>query len=96
MFRTVGITRLGLQIVNKIAFSGLGGLTWRPAYLFQVAFYVSPPSEDASAINKIYVCKRVINGGELSDDTTFDVLLGMDVLTTGTLVLDKEKFKFSF
>ena len=40
---------------------------------------------------------KEINGGELSDGNTFDVLLGMDVLTTGNLRVDKDgTFSFSF
>jgi hypothetical protein len=39
----------------------------------------------------------VINGGELSDAHTFDVLLGMDVITTGNLQIDKAgTFRFTF
>lgn len=90
------VQKLGLQLVNKLPFAGLGGVSWRPAYLFHVAFYESPPSVVPSAVSRIHVCKRVINGGELSDEHTFDVLLGMDVLTTGSLRIDKDGFEFSF
>ena len=90
------VAQVGLQQVNKLPFAGLGGLSWRPGYLFNVAFYESPPGE-SSAPSKIHVCRNVINGGELSDEHTFDVLLGMDILTTGNLQIDKGgTFAFSF
>lgn len=34
--------------------------------------------------------------GPLTDERTFDILLGMDVLTTGNLHIDKSEFKFRF
>ena len=91
------VAQLGLQQVNKIEFSGLEGTTWRAGYLFHVAFYVSSPPIHETIPNRIRVLKRVINGGELSDEHTFDVLLGMDVLTTGDLQIGKDgTFKFEF
>jgi hypothetical protein len=90
------VSALGLQQVNKRLINGLGGLSWRPAYLFHVAFYETPPV-DENDISKIRICMKEINGGELSDGNTFDVLLGMDVLTTGNLHVDKDgTFSFSF
>jgi hypothetical protein len=90
------VARLGLQQVNKIEFSGLGGTTWRPGYLFHVAFYQTPP-RDQSEVSRIRVLNRGINGGELLDEHTFDVLLGMDVLTTGNLHINKDgTFRFLF
>ena len=90
------VTKVGLQQVNKIEFSGLGGTTWRPGYLFHVAFYKSPPT-DQTEVSTIQVLNRAINGGELLDEHTFDVLLGMDVLTTGNLHINKDRtFSFLF
>jgi len=41
--------------------------------------------------------KKAINGGALLDEHTIDVLLGMDVLTTGSLHIDKAgTFRFAF
>ena len=90
------VTQLNLQIVNKIHFSHMGGTAWLNGYLFHIAFYANPPTRNTQ-ISKIQVLKRVINGGELPDGHTFDVLLGMDVLTTGDLQIGKDgKFTFSF
>jgi predicted aspartyl protease len=91
------VAQLGLQQVNKLPFDGMGGISWRRAYLFHVAFYEAPPSEDSALVSKIHICRKTINGGELSDEHTFDVLLGMDILTTGHFRVDRDgTFSFSF
>ncbi len=90
------VSSLGLQQVNMRRYNGLGGLFDRPAYLFHVAFYHAVPTAPA-AINPISICLKEINGGALSDEDTFDVLLGMDVLRTGNLRVDKDgTFSFEF
>jgi len=90
------VERTGLQVVNRIPFAGLGGVSWRPAYLFHVAFYESSPTGVPQEVSRIRLCRKVINGGELSDEPTFDVLLGMDIITTGTLTIDRDGFRFAF
>jgi hypothetical protein len=88
------VAALGLQQVNVLDFSGLGGRTQRPGYLFHVAFF---PPATTTEISKLQVLKKVINGGELLDEHTFDVLLGMDVITTGNLHIEKAgTFRFTF
>ena len=90
------VSDVGLQQVNKREFAGLGGSSWRPAYLFHVAFYAEPPAS-ITDISKIHICLKEINGGELSAENTFDVLLGMDILTTGELRIDRDgRFSFTF
>ena len=75
--------RLGLQPVNKLPFSGLGAYRGGQPTSSTWHFMSRLPVDNELEISKIHVCKRVINGGELSDEQTFDVLLGMDVLTIG-------------
>jgi hypothetical protein len=90
------VSRLNLQLVNKLDFSGLGGMSRRNGYLFHVAFYESPPVRDTE-VSKIQIMRRAINGGELSQEDTFDVLLGMDVITTGSLHIERDgSFRFIF
>jgi hypothetical protein len=91
------VSQLGLQQVNKLPFDGMGGISWRRGYLFHVAFYESPPPTDSNPVSRIHICRKEINGGELSDEHTFDVLLGMDILTTGNLQIHKTgTFSFEF
>ena len=89
------VEKMGLQQVTLMKVAGLGGVTWRPGYLFHVAFYDRPPMDPLER-SRIQVLKRDILGGELTDEHTFDVLLGMDVLTTGQLYIDKDGFRFKF
>ncbi len=88
------VAALGLEQVNVLEFSGLGGSARRPGYLFHVAFF---PPTTSTEISKLQVLRKVINGGGLLDEHTFDVLLGMDVITTGSLQIDKAgTFRLSF
>jgi hypothetical protein len=90
------VAALGLEQVNRIRVAGLGGVSSRPAYLFHVAFYERPPV-GPDDISRIHICTKEINGGELTDEHTFDVLLGMDVLGTGDLHFRKDgSWTFSF
>ncbi len=93
--RVVGT--LGLEPVSKKAYAALGGRIYRDAYLFHVAFYGDDAAGSAAGVERIHVCSQVIHGGEVDDGLSFDVLLGMDVITTGTLVIDRDgRFSFSY
>jgi hypothetical protein len=97
MIATRVVNALGLREVNKLPFAGMGGLSWRAAYLFQVGFYDGEATPVGEGIARVHVCKRVVNGGELTHEPHFDVLLGMDILTTGTLRIDRDgTFSFGF
>ena len=86
------VSKLGLMPVNRVLFHGLGGQSWRDAYLFHVAFYMT-----TGAVSRIQICTKVINGGEILDNPSFDVLLGMDVITTGDLSINKDgSFRFEW
>jgi gag-polyprotein putative aspartyl protease len=90
------VAKLNLQLVNKLDFASMEGVSRRNGYLFHVGFYQSPAVTDTE-ISNVQVFKRVINGGELPDGNTFDVLLGMDVITSGNLSIDKDgTFRFLF
>lgn len=50
-----------------------------------------------SIVNNMHVCAKVITGGEIEDQDSFDVLLGMDVITTGNLTISVDgTFGFAF
>ena len=96
MIATRVVTQLGLQQVTKRQYACLGGVIWRPAYLFHVAFYEETPGQIETP-SKIHTYRKAIIGGELSDEPSFDVLLGMDILATGDLHVGKDgTFSFSF
>jgi hypothetical protein len=79
------------------------GDDWRDAYLFQLAFYgellpIGDSEEDGVAeVNRMHVCTKVINGGRIENEPSWDVLLRMGVICTGILTIDKAgTFSFAF
>jgi Aspartyl protease len=95
---------VGLQPIGKIALQGIGGaITYHNGYLFHVAFMLprgAPqplPSGQTQQQFMIFIQQNVIHGGELSSAVGFDVLLGMDIISTGALHIEGNgAFSFSF
>jgi len=100
------ISDLGLIPVGPAKFHGIHSVKIGVVYLFRVAFYGDVAGKDLLAtrsiktdkeVHKIYICPTDIEGGEIDEQPNFDVLLGMDVLRTGNLRIDKSgDFSFSF
>lgn len=92
------VRTLGLQPATKVLYRNKDGLLWTPAYLFHVVFHPPVPSaNNTQPISRTRVFKRVIVGGEIEDQPSFDVLLGMDVITSGKLTVSSDgTFKFEF
>jgi len=99
------IRSLGLQPRGKMLVSGVGPRAhYHNAYLFHVAFVVPliAPTQAMQAGTPsvpalINVQKDPIYGAEIpATGGLFDVLLGMDVLTTGLLVVQNGQFSFSY
>src|ERR1700722_16024357 len=73
---------LGLQPATKLPYRNKDGLIWTTAYLFHVVFYgkavplAGDSDEDGeSLISQTDVCTKVVTGGEIDDQDSFDVLL---------------------
>ena len=83
------VSELSLQPVTAIPYMSLDGLVYRKACLFHVALYESLTVENlqryGSEPYKIHICRKEIIGGILNDGTSFDVLLGMDIISTWEL-----------
>jgi hypothetical protein len=92
------VRTLGLQPATKVLYHSKDGLSWTPAYLFHVVFYPPVPSaHNVRAVSRTFVFKRVITGGEIEDQPSFGVLLGMDVITSGELTISSDgSFMFKF
>ncbi len=95
---------VGLMPIGKVPLMGIGGaVTYHNGYLFHVAFTIpiaAPlPASSVPARQQvmIFVQAQVIHGGELTSAAGFDVLLGMDILSTGALHIEGNgTFSFSF
>ncbi len=82
--------QVGLRPTGKGLVFGVHGAEYVNNYLFQVAFLFAshdPGAETATVT--IHVLNKDIEGSELNlGDANFDVLLGMDVLSTCSLSVE--------
>jgi hypothetical protein len=97
--------KVGLTPIGQIPIQGVGHtMTYHNAYLFHVAFVVplsqtgQPLPAGAGVDTMIFMQPNPIYGGEItSSGEHFDVLLGMDVISTGSLAVEGNgTFSFSF
>jgi predicted aspartyl protease len=94
------VNTLGLQPHGKIPVQGVGHtVTYHNGYLFHVAFTLPIVSQGQIVPNQLLVFSHpsVIYGAELTATMGFDVLLGMDILSSGSLKVEGSgHFSFSF
>jgi hypothetical protein len=101
--------RIKLQPVGKVPIQGVGGIQNHNSYLFLVAFPFAlppgvtlaglPPPGPGQVQGQIQVLERAIQGCDFPGGSSadFQVILGMDVLRTGSLVVQgNNTFSFSF
>jgi hypothetical protein len=90
--------------MGKIPLQGIGTrVTYHNGYLFHVAFVIpstTPPGAPAPPPGQAYglmaVNGTVIHGGEITAPVGFDVLLGMDIISGGSLHIEGNgTFSFS-
>ena len=92
-------SRLSLEPTGIIRIHGFGGAKDHNCYLFKVGFVDLQQTEIGFQSPMFYMVEKEIQGAEFDcgPDADFDVLLGMDVLSIGTLtVANTRRFKFSF
>jgi hypothetical protein len=102
-------SRLNLTPIGKVPVHGVSGNAYHNNYLFYVAFPFAlppgtvdpnlPPPPPGQVQGQIFILHRVIQGCELvtSPNASFEVLLGMDVISSGSLVVQGNgTFSFSF
>lgn len=104
MISTNVVRTLGLVPQGKIPIQGVGPVvTHHNAYLFHVAFaipivlpgQVVAPGAPLNAL--VFIHPTAVFGGELTGTSGFDVLLGMDILSSGSLKIEGNgHFSFSF
>jgi hypothetical protein len=103
MISTNAINQLGLLPLGKILISGVGPTAhYHNGFLFYVAFIVpvivpgqvvvpgTPVPALVNATGPIYGAEISSTGG------LFDVLLGMDIIASGTLIVGPGVFSFSY
>jgi hypothetical protein len=101
--------QLRIQPIGKVPVQGVSSVSYHNSYLFMVAFPFALPSSavpadrlpspgPGEAQGRVHMLQSVIQGCEFNPgNAPFDVLLGMDVVRTGTLVVQGDgSFSFSF
>ncbi|MFI4987321.1 MAG: aspartyl protease family protein [Alphaproteobacteria bacterium] len=102
-------TQLHLQPIGKVPIHGVGGVQIHNSYLFMVGFPFAlppgappaqglPPPAPGEMQAQVHVLQKVIQGCEFHGGAAnFEVILGMDVISTGSLVVQGNRtFSFSF
>jgi hypothetical protein len=102
-------TILQLQPIGKVPVHGVAGIVHHNSYLFSIGFPfmlapgVPPPpgiqAEPGTVTTQLHLLDKVLQGCEFDGGAAprFDVLLGMDVISTGSLVVQgNATFSFSF
>ena len=100
------VNRVGLKPRGQIPIQGVGpNVTYHNAYLFHVAFTlpITGPAAQGMTLSAgqvpVLVCinPTQIYGAELPVAVGFDILLGMDILSSGSLKIEGSgHFSFSF
>lgn len=100
-------TAIKMQPFGKLPVHGVGGAIEQNGYLFYVGFpfalpgaqmpVATPTPTPVQVVLNVFILDRAIEGCEFNNgNANFDVLLGMDVLSTGSLVVQGGTNTFSF
>ncbi|HEX8062680.1 MAG TPA: retroviral-like aspartic protease family protein [Allosphingosinicella sp.] len=93
------VQKLKLEPSGMVGIQGFAGPSYHPFYIFKIGFMELQENELGYRNPKFHILDKEIEGPEFDCgiDADFDVLLGMDVLSIGTLTISPTgSFKFSF
>ncbi len=90
--------KVGLTPIGKVPIMGVSGLSYHNNYLFKVGFAFGQQGATEVTAASVHIFDAQIQGAELNiDSSNFDVLLGMDIISSGSLKIDGDgSFSFSF
>lgn len=91
--------KLQLEPSGIVGIQGFGGPNFHKSYIFKIGFVDLQQNELGYQHPQFHLLDKEIEGPEFDCgvDADFDVLLGMDVLSIGTLTISHlGSFKFSF
>lgn len=92
--RTV-VERLGLRAFSKMLVATPTGFARRKAYTFSLGFFEEGDGS-VGAVRSPYFFPDPVTGADFVSNSSFDVLIGMDILSSGRFVLDRQRFHFEF
>lgn len=89
---------VGLKPVGKTNVITIAGENAHNNYLFHIGFPTGPmPPDGKSYQGSVQINRQPLQGPELVMSSGFDVLLGMDIISTGSLAVEGSgTFSFSF
>lgn len=89
---------VGLRPHGRTTVAGVAGLSTHNSYIFRLGFSADrPDNQSLPAVEAMYLLKLDILGAQIETTGDYDVLLGMDVLSTGQLVVNGSgTFSFAF
>jgi hypothetical protein len=86
---------VGLSPIGKAPVQGVGGIKYHNNYLFHLGFTVAipqpvPPPIGTPAIitGELHLLPGPIQGAEIDSGGMFDVLMGMDIISMGSLKVE--------
>lgn len=91
--------KLDLDPSGIVPIQGVGGTSFHNVYIFKVGFVDLRKDELGNEVPTFHLVEREIEGAEFDCGpmADFDVLLGMDVLSIGTLTVSNNRnFRFTF
>jgi hypothetical protein len=91
-------TKVGLSPIGKVEIRGVSGLKEHNNYLFYIGFTTPMPGSPPIAVQpdaqaapipvQIHMVNAPIQGAEFDAGGLFDILLGMDIISTGSLKIE--------
>jgi len=91
--------KVGLLPVGKVPVQGVSGVSFHDTYVFKVAFaFEAIGTEPDMPVASVQIFDFPIEGADLNlEQSQFDVLLGMDIISRGSLKIDGDgSFSFCF
>lgn len=89
------IAQTGLRQAGRLLVASPTSLERRRVYGLQLGFYCSA-DDDASMSNTLYMLPFEFSGPDFINNSDFDVLIGMDVISRGRLIVDGNTYEFRF
>ena len=94
--RSVAV-RAGLDPIGKALVQGVSGIVSLANYLFHVGFAWRKNPDQAQGPSSVKILQKELTGAEIDSGGQFDVLLGMDILSVGSLAIEGNgTYSFSF
>ena len=92
------VSIVGLRPQGRVTVTGVAGPSSHNSYVFMLGFSTQNPAiTSAHTVDVLHLLTERILGAQIETNDHYDVLLGMDVISTGQLIVCKTgTFSFAF